>query len=224
QFLDEQTGWLVGEMGTIAGTTDGGKTWKVQRLGGQRAATLFLHAAGRSTPLDTVALLGHGDGYLCAAVGVMSADPATADPKRANDSARLRQAMRQAGGLTGETIWSFPVAAHADGLAPRDLMASWDRAHGGKANDQLLRQAVLAIRVWQPEVIVTDVVATDATAAEVLVLHAAKEAFKQAADPTAFPEQINELGLKPWAAKKLYALSPHDPQAQVKLDLTIFHP
>src|SRR5262249_57937639 len=34
QFLDEKTGWVVGELGTIAGTTDGGKTWKVQRLGG----------------------------------------------------------------------------------------------------------------------------------------------------------------------------------------------
>jgi photosystem II stability/assembly factor-like uncharacterized protein len=223
-FLDTQTGWVVGELGTIAGTTDGGKTWKVQRLGGQRGGVLFLQSAGKSVPLDAVTALGHGDGYLCAAVGVMAADPATASPVRANDSARLRQAMRQAGGLTGETVWAFPVAAHADGLAPRDLMASWDRAHGGKANDQLLRQAVLAIRVWQPEVIVTDVVATDATAAEVLVLHAAKEAFKQAADPNAFPEQIADLGLKPWAAKKLYALSPEDPQAPVKLDLTVFHP
>jgi photosystem II stability/assembly factor-like uncharacterized protein len=222
-FLDEKTGWLVGEFGTIARTTDGGKTWTAQRAGGQRAAALFLHAHGRSVPLDTVSLLGHGDGYLCAAVGVMTADPATADPKRASDAARLRQAVRLAGGVGGETVWSFPVAAHAEGLPPRELMASWDKAHGGKANEQLLRQAVLAVRVWQPEVIVTDIVATDAHPADVLVLHAAKEAFKQAADPNCFPEQITDLGLKPWAAKKLYALSPDDPQAPVKLDLTEFH-
>lgn len=222
-FHSDTDGWIVGEMGTIAGTTDGGKTWKVQRLGGQRAAALFLHANGRNTPLETVSLVGAANGYLCAAVGVMTADPATADPKRASDAVRLRSAMRLAGGLTGETVWSFPLATHADGLPPRDLMASWDRAHGGKANEQLLRQAVLTIRVWQPEVIVTDVAATDAPPADVLVLHAAKEAFKQAADPNAFPEQIAELGLKPWAAKKLYALSPEAPDAPVKLDLTPFH-
>jgi photosystem II stability/assembly factor-like uncharacterized protein len=222
-FQSATDGWIVGELGVIANTTDGGKTWKVQRLGGQRAATLFLHASGRSVPLETVSLLGSADGYLCAAVGVMTADPATADPKRASDAARLRQAVRLAGGLTGETVWSFPLAAHADGLPPRELMTSWDRAHGGKANEQLLRQAVLAIRVWQPEVVVTDVVATDAPPADVLVLHAAKEAFKQAADPLAFPEQIAELGLRPWAAKKLYAISPEAPDAPVRLDLTQFH-
>ena len=222
-FLDENTGWIAGELGTIAATTDGGKTWKVQRTGGQRAAALFVHAHGRSVPLDTVALLGHGEGYFCTAVGVMSADSATADPKRAAEPARLRQAVRQSGGVSSETVWCFPVPAHAEGLAPRDLMATWDRAHGGKAADQLLRQTVLAIRVWQPEVIVTDLVATDADPADVLVLHAAKEAFKQAADPACFPEQITDLGLQPWAAKKLYALSPEDPQAPVKLDLTEFH-
>ena len=48
--------------------------------------------------------------------------------------------------------------------------------------------------------------------ADVLVLHAAREAFKQAADPNCFPEQITDLGLKPWAAKKLYALGT-DPKA-----------
>lgn len=221
-FQSETEGWGVGEFGTIAATTDGGKTWKVQRTGGQRAATLFVHAQGRSTPLETITVLGRCEGYLCAAVGVASADPATSDPKRACDAARLRQAVRLAGGVSGEAAWSFPLPSHAEGMTPRDLMASWDRLHGGKANEQLLRQIVLAIRVWQPEVIVTDAVATDAPPADVLMLHAAKEAFKQAADPKCFPEQVTDLGLKPWAPKKLYALSPEDPAAPVKLDLTVF--
>ena len=221
-FLDENTGWLVGELGTISATTDGGKTWKVQRAGGQRAAALFLHAHGRNTPLETMTVLGLGDGYLCAAVGMMGVDPSTASPMRANDAARLRQAVRLAGGASAETVWSFPIPAHTDGLQPRDLLATWDRAHGGKANEQLLRQTVLAIRMWQPEVIVTDVATASATPAEVLVLFAAKEAFKQAADPAAFPEQITDLGLRPWEAKKLYALSHEDPAAAVKLDVAEF--
>jgi photosystem II stability/assembly factor-like uncharacterized protein len=221
-FLDENTGWMAGELGTVCATTDGGKTWKVQRAGGQRAAALFIHAHGKNTPLETMTVLGRGDGYLCTALSVMCADPNTADDKKAADGAKLRFAVRQAGGATAESVWSFPLPPHTHGLQPRELMATWDRAHGGKANEHLLRQTVLAIRMWQPEVIVTDVAAASASPAEVLVLFAAKEAFKQAADPAAFPEQITDLGLQPWSAKKLYALSHEDPAAPVKLDVSDF--
>ena len=37
-FVDEQTGWAVGELGTILATQDGGRSWRVQRTGGRRAA------------------------------------------------------------------------------------------------------------------------------------------------------------------------------------------
>ena len=142
-FLTDEIGWMVGELGCIFGTTDGGKTWKVQRTGGQRAAVLCLHASHRSTPLDVVSVLGHGEGYLCAAVGTDVGRPRDERPEaRSTDAARLRYAMRLAGGATGDVGWAFPVAAHAAGLPPRELMASWDRAHGGKAAEQLLRQAV----------------------------------------------------------------------------------
>ena len=221
-FLDDKTGWLVGDFGCILGTTDGGKSWKVQHIGGQRAAALFLHASGKSTPLDVVASLGAADGYLCAATSLTCADSATVDPKRASDALRLRNAMRLAGGASADSGWAFPVAAHAVGLPPRELLATWDRAHGGKANEQLLRQAVLAIRMWQPEVIVCDVFASDASPADALALNAAKEAFKQAADPTCFPEQITVLNLKKWDAKKLYALAVDPKTAPVKLDQNIF--
>ena len=133
------------------------------------------------------------------------------------------QAMRLAGGSSGDVGWAFPVAAHAAGLPPRELMASWDRMHAGKAAEQLLRQTVLAIRMWQPEVIIADAIVADGPAADILMLHAAKEAFKQAADPACFPEQLSTLGLKPWdKAKKLYAMTPQPNSAQVRLDQSIF--
>lgn len=222
QFLTDQVGWMAGELGCIFGTVDGGKTWKIQRAGGQRSAVLCLHASCRTTPLDVVSLLGHVDGYLCASLALMSADPTTADSKHTGDAARLRQSMRLAGGATGDVGWAFPIAAHASGLPPRELMASWDRMHAGKAAEQLLRQTVLAIRMWQPEIILTDAISTDAASADVLVLHAAKEAFKQAADPNCFPEQLTTLGLKRWEAKKLYALTMQPQNAQVRLDQSIY--
>ncbi len=221
-FLNESEGWAVGELGCVLATKDGGVTWAVQRVGGTRAAALFAHAAGRSVPVDVLPTLGLEDGYLAAAVRVTCVDPANADPKRANDAARLRQAVRLAGGAAAESLWAFPLPAHADGADPRTVLAGWDARHGNAASEQLLRQMVLAVRQWQPEVIVTDLLATDAPPADVLVLHAMKEAFKKAADPAAFPEQIDALGLKPWAAKKLYAAAPESGDAPVKLDVAEF--
>lgn len=222
-FVSEKEGWIVGDLGCILGTVDGGKSWKVQRTGGQRSAVLFLHANGKSVPLDVVASLGAADGYLCASTSLMNADPTTADPKKASDGLRARTAMRLAGGAAGEGSWAFPVAAHAGGLPPRELLATWDRAHGGQASGQLLRQAVLAIRTWQPEVIVCDLFGNDTAPADALALNAAKEAFKQAADPSCFPEQISTLGLKAWSAKKLYALAGDPKSAPVKLDQSVFN-
>src|SRR5262249_31693886 len=43
-FLDEKRGWAVGELGLVLTTADSGKTWTVQREGGQRAAVLSIHA------------------------------------------------------------------------------------------------------------------------------------------------------------------------------------
>ena len=60
QMLDASHGWAVGELGTILGTTDGGKTWNTLKCGGQRAAVLFAHARPESVPLGTVAAARQG--------------------------------------------------------------------------------------------------------------------------------------------------------------------
>lgn len=222
-FLTDRVGWMTAELGVIYGTTDGGRTWTVHKAGGQRAAVLFLHASARSAPLEVVSALGHAEGYVCAGVTLTGADPATAAPHHAAAADRFRQAMRWAGGAAGEVGWAFPLPGHAAGLSPRDLLAVWDRRHGNQATEHLLRQAVLAIRIWQPDVVVTDLLVEGGPPADVLALHAAKEAFRRAADPDAFPEHGRLLGLKPWAARKLYALAPDGKDSPVKFDATAYH-
>ena len=76
-----------------------------------------------------------------------------------------------------------------------------------------MRQLVLALRVWRPEVVITDG-ATTTCAGDALVQEAVREAFKRAADPQAFPEQIERLGLQPWKASKLYARSEDSGKAK----------
>jgi len=217
-FADELHGWAVGELGSILATTDGGKSWKLQRRGGQRAAALFVHARAGGVPLDTVALLGGQEGYVTGTLRVTAADPTGAAPSRCTDGARLSAAVRQAGGAACETLWQFPVASHLAHAGRDDLLHAWDRLHGDRAAEQLLRQMVLALRVWRPDVIVTD--SPEAGAADGLVVEALHEAFKDAADPKIFPEQLSIMGLEPWKASKLYGLCTGRTDGQVSIDLT----
>jgi photosystem II stability/assembly factor-like uncharacterized protein len=221
-MISETVGWAVGELGTILGTRDGGKTWSLLRTGGQRAAVLFAHASPDGVPLAALPGLGARDGYLAAAFTMTSADPATANPNRAAGDLRLAAAVRSAGGTASDTVWGFPFPAHCDGLPAEQLLTYWDTLAGGKAREQWLRQLVLAVRMWRPDVIATDLLSPDAPSAEHVMLYAAREAFKLAAEPTAFPEQIELLGLAPHAPKKLYARFVDDAGAQVKIDAAAF--
>jgi photosystem II stability/assembly factor-like uncharacterized protein/tetratricopeptide (TPR) repeat protein len=219
-FADEKRGWAVGEYGTILSTNDGGKTWQPQRRGGQRAAVLFVHARSAAVPVDAVALLGHEDGYLATAVRLQTSDPASAPLGKAAEGPRLAGAVRQAGGAAAELLWQFPVPEHLTRAEKAELVKSWDRLHGDRAADQLLRQLVLALRVWRPAVVVTDNPdLQNGTPLEALVVEAVQEAFNRAADAKAFPEHVQQLGLEPWQPVKLYACCPSRANANVTLDL-----
>jgi len=213
-FADDKNGWAVGEFGAILATSDGGKTWKLQRRGGDRAAVLCIHSRPAGVPLETLASLGADEGYLTAILRVVASDPATAAPERATEGLRLASAVRQAGGAAGETLWHFPMPLHMARSDKTDLLRSWDRRHDNAAAEQLLRQLVLALRMWRPEVVVTD---DESATGDALVREAVREAFQRAADPKAFPEQIDGLGLQPWKANKLYARSEDKSKAQVIL-------
>jgi photosystem II stability/assembly factor-like uncharacterized protein len=219
-FFDDKRGWAVGEFGCILATGDGGKTWAVQRRGGQRAAILCVHAAGHDLPVDTVALLGGEQGLLTAALRVTGPDPKSDAIGEAAQAQRFAAGLRSAGGTAGEMLWQFPLPQdllHADRT---ELLKYWDRLHGDKAAQQLLRQLVLTIRTWRPDAVITDHPDVKATgsAASALVAEALHEAFKQAADPKAFPEQIEQLGLQPWRVSKVYALWDRRDGAHIVVD------
>src|SRR5207248_2770218 len=87
--------------------------------------------------------------------------------------------------------------------------------HSGHAADRLMERLVLALRIWQPEVIVTDFAGSPA---ESLIVESMQAAFARAADPSAFlPQQIIALKLAPWQAKKLYTLWDGPGQLHVTL-------
>jgi photosystem II stability/assembly factor-like uncharacterized protein len=220
-FLDEKKGWAVGELGSILATDDGGKSWAVQRRSGVRAAVLLIHARGAGTPVDAVAWLGGEQGYLTAAVRVVSADPESAPPAKASEALRYAAALRQAGGAAGEMLWQFPLPEYRLRSEAPALLKGWDQLHAGRAADELLRQMVLALRIWRPDVVLADHPdpQTHGQTADALVAEAVHVAFQQAADPKAFPEQLTQLGLKPWKPAKLYGRWEETTGAHVALDV-----
>src|SRR5262249_12293965 len=120
-----------------------------------------------------------------------------------------------------ELLWQFPVPEHLARAEKTELVKNWDRLHGDRAADQLLRQLVLALRVWRPAVVVTDNPDPQSgTPLEALVVAAVPGAVDRAADAKAFPEHIQQLGLEPWQPVKLYACCTNRANANVTLDLS----
>lgn len=205
-FVNDERGWAVGEAGTILATTDCGATWKVQHQGGKRAAALIVQARGEDLPLDALARLGAADGYLVNALRIVSADPASAASTCATDSLRYAAAARMAGAMTAESLWAFSLPQYLEGATREQVLAYWNRRHADQAPRELLRQLVLALRIWRPSVVIGDDRRCK-VASSSLVAEALEEAVRQASDPTAFPEQLSQLGLSAWQTAKLYALS-----------------
>jgi len=205
-FIDERRGWAVGELGTILASTDGGQSWQAQHQGGKRAALLAVHARPGEIPVDTLARLGAEEGYLTTTLRVVAPDPASAALTQASAGQRLAMAARQAGGAGGVMLWQFPLPEHLAAADKHAILQYWNKLHGKEAEKQMLRQMVLALRTWRPDVVITDHpdAKTTENAAGALVAEAMHQAVALAADATAFPEQLGELGLEPWRATKLY--------------------
>jgi photosystem II stability/assembly factor-like uncharacterized protein len=226
-FANAQRGWAVGEFGEILGTQDGGRSWRVQHRGGQRAAVAFVHARATGLPLDTIALLGGEEGYLATGLRVFGPDPVSAPPERASDNERFAAAVRAVGGAAGEMLWQFPMPQHLARADKNELVQFWNKLHGDQAPEELLRQLVLALRIWRPSVLITDHPDARATGwpCDALLTEAVHEAIARAADPQAFPEQISQLGLEPWReVHKVYGRWDRQAGAEILLDLNEIQP
>jgi LmbE family N-acetylglucosaminyl deacetylase len=79
-------------------------------------------------------------------------------------------------------------------------------------HDRVLYDAVLAVRRERPQVIVSTFVGgvSDGHGHHQVSGEIAQEAFKAAADPTVFPDQLND-GLQPWQPLAVYSMVPFAP-------------
>lgn len=224
-FTDEVHGWAVGDFGTILATRDGGKSWEIQRQSGCEAAILWLSENGDSVPLTTVARHGGEDGYHNVALAIGSADLKEDLPSLASRHARFTEGFRAAGGTATDRSSQFRTPSSLNHASSDAILAWWNQLHEGKASSELEREIVLAIRMWCPRVLVagSDDERPGARSEE-FVVTAAQAAFRAAADPTKYPEQIQFLKLKEFAPRSIYRREAASDAATVRLHAGDFAP
>lgn len=204
-FVDEHHGYAVGSLGTILATTDGGQTWLRQRAGGTRSAILGLFARPRDIPLELLVRVAGNDGYLTAVEVVCRDDSGLAPDVRGGLADRVAEAVLRAGASEANVAWQFPLHPSGVALGKSQTVALWDAVHAGHGMEELAAWLVGRIRMWRPDVIVLGETSAGAKRPEVaLIQQALLRAVSQAADPGAFADQIEQLGLPPWQVQTVY--------------------
>ncbi len=205
RFADPHRGWAVGALGSILGTRDGGRTWWPLRGGGERVALLGLLGDPRATPWECLAWCSGNEGYLSAVAYLNRRDLEAGAAEDSPAESRVEEAVVAAGGSAAQVAWSFPVRQR--GLQPKpDFVASvWDRANDGDGKARLREYMVRQIRMWRPDVVVTEEASPDGKhVVEHEINQAALQAIEEAADPTAHPDLI-ATGLPPWRVQKVFS-------------------
>lgn len=212
-FVDERRGWSVGELGTILSTTDGGRTWRRQR-GGGRAAMLVVVATPEDTPLEIVSRYAAGEGFRTVVLPLFATKSATV---REHDLHRHAEALTAAGAMIAPPLWSgelLPVGYHA---SPEALMEEMNRRTDGLARDELLAATVLAIRAWQPELLLVPHERNSyRDAASTIVEHLLIEASRRAADSTQSLD-LTTLDLPAWQVKRTVGLAPPGERGSIRV-------
>ena len=224
-FVDDERGWAVGAAGTVLSTTNGGKSWTAQRRGGHRAAALVITARSATTPLGTIALLGGDEGYLVTAIQVARE---VRSPEVIAPSADLtfHDAVRQCGGLAGEVLAGFGLPTHFEFSNASTIARHWGGGDEAAGLQRLEEQLVLALRLWQPEVVITDAADPRHSGGQLgaLIALALRNACQKAGRADVWPDQLAKLDLKPWTPRKLYGRVDEAPEAQVVHDLDFTRP
>ena len=177
-FVDQQYGWIVGALGTIVATTDGGKTWQAQRGEHHSIAMLGVALHESELPLELTAMLAGEENCVCGtAVPIKS--------NRSSTSERARQAIERLGCSTVVSL-----------------------GEQGTTETESLEKMVRTIRTLRPNVVVCNSrlrVSHDAALTldpdSFLV-----EAIQAAADQTAFPDQLERADLTTWQVDRLALL------------------
>ena len=136
---------------------------------------------------------------------------------------RVQQAMLYVGGCGGEIAWGFPVGPAELQLPAATILASWNRRHGGFADEALREHLVRQIRTWRPSVLVV-AAGTQADGLNEIVRQSVLAAVKSAADPAYLANQFLAAGCGPWNVQRVYLLTDAKSAGSIALDTDNWSP
>jgi photosystem II stability/assembly factor-like uncharacterized protein len=244
-FVDAQHGWAVGDLGCILATQDSGRTWRLQRAGGRRAAMLAVFADASGVPFELIAQVGAAEGFITAVDIIDGTDDTPTG--RVPITAAAAEAMLLAGAAASDIAWQFRLPADNLALAPDDLLDALNRSTDGRAIEQLQRHLVRQLRMWRPNVVVTHHAGPqtpgglgrgsaspknaeflgsypqgNSSSTAVLVENLLLHAVQAAADPAQSAELSSGTGLEPWRVDKVYGVLPAGLQGHERIDTSRF--
>lgn len=210
-FLDDQHGWAVCPLGRILSTRDGGQSWRIQRSGGDRAGLVAIHANDKNLPLELLAKTAADEGHLTTVI-TLSAGEA----KSATDEL-LRDACSRVGAVSALRIPELLSLPPDRGT----ITTSRDdpNTRRGELSQQLERHIVRQLRIWRPDVVLTDSISASGDhsaghqAAQVVI-----QAVQRASDPAVFSDQIVVAGLQPWTVRKVAGAYSANESARLSID------
>jgi photosystem II stability/assembly factor-like uncharacterized protein len=240
-FIDDEHGWAVGALGTILATGDGGRTWQRQRSAAARAAILGLFARADDVPLELLARFSGNDGYLSAVEVLTRRDVEVRPDDDVPLAERLQQAVAAVGGSFADVAWQFPLRQKGVQLTEEHYRGTTKSVSENPANpsvpntdaqfhnpdsprfaldaEALQEHLVRQLRLWRPEVVVTNNTnCRDTDQLGPIIGKAVLQAVDKAGDPAYYAGQIAEAGLSPWRVKKVCA--PVEAGAHGSIDLS----
>jgi len=234
EFSDDEHGWAVGALGTILGTSDGGRTWQALRAPGRQAAWFGVFASGADVPWEVFAQLGAAQGYrgalhtICRAESASGHLPVAAErteavAKVAGDSEELDR-LAFAAALTGtsavRTAWQFPVIGDRASFDAESALTLWNARSDGRAFERLADWLAVQLRTWRPQLVITYGREARRDPLRRWIHATTLEAVARAADPQALPHVIDPLALPAWDVPRVVGASAGDDRAALRLAST----
>ena len=242
-FVDPDHGWGVGALGNIIATSDGGRSWTVQREGGRRLAYLCLLADVESFCPELFVRLSGDEGYLGAVAMFTRRPPGEEAESEISALERLNAATIESLGCGAFVSGRFTAPDRERNSSLNTLFKRYDAENDGRGLEKFRENLVRVIRTYRPDVLVIhdaarpyhapiytngknalaaiaeytrtlDLAPSDPLRA--LIERELPGAIAQAQNPNAWPEQIHAAGLAPWSVEKVERLSS-DSQGNIRL-------